>query len=209
MTSYRYARLWMVVCAVVAMAAIPAMAQEKPFLTREASAANHQPQEECRGAVTLVTDVGSEALLTTSHNWSSATGGGESKRFDKTPILSTRVELKEGCLNAHFSALVGSSQMYGGVSDMAFFQVTLTPAGSAVPQHMFGHWDTPYGTYGPAVIIEAEKDVDQISANFFQRIGDGPGEVKPGSYLVDVWWAGGPNTPGGAIGTAFVLKLYQ
>jgi hypothetical protein len=26
---------------------------------------------------------------------------------------------------------------------------------------------------------------------------------------VDVWWAGGPVGGGGAIGAAFVLKLYQ
>ena len=89
------------------------------------------------------------------------------------------------------------------------FQVTLTPATGAAPQHMFGHYETPYGTYGPAVAIEAERDVDQFSANFFQSVGFLQGDVPPGTYRVDVWWAGGPVGGGGAIGGAFVLKLYH
>jgi len=193
------------------IAAIPAFAQ-KGILSRDqngvAGVHDQTKPEECRGAVTLVTDVGFEGLKTTAHNWSSPTGGGESLRYDKTPVLTTRVELREGCLNAHFSALVGSARMYSGVSPLAMFQVTLTPAGGS-PQHMYGHWETPYGTYGPAVAIEAEEDVDMLGAHFFQRIGDGPGEVKPGAYTVDVWWSGGPTGAGGAIGAAFVLKLYQ
>ena len=167
--------------------------------------------ESCRGAVTLVQDVGYEGLKTTTHNWSSATGGGESSRFDKTPVLSTKVELRAGCLNAHFSAIVGNGPLYG-TSNIAMFQVTLTPALSPTiptPRHMYGHYEFPYGTYGPAVMIEAEGDVDTFGSNFFQRIGTGPHDVPPGVYYVDVWWAGGPATPGGAIGAAFVLKLYQ
>ena len=74
---------------------------------------------------------------------------------------------------------------------------------------MFGHYETPYGIYGPAVAIEAERDVDTFGSNFFQTVGTGPHDVPPGVYYVDVWWAGGPATPGGAIGAAFVLKLYQ
>ena len=63
----------------------------------------------------------------------------------------------------------------------------------------------------PAVALEAERDVDEFAANFFQRIGNDKanGDVPPGVYRVDVWWAGGPVGGGGAIGAAFVLKLYQ
>jgi hypothetical protein len=166
--------------------------------------------EGCRGAVTLVQDIGFEGLKTTAHNWSSPTGGGESLRYDKTPVLSTKVELRDGCLNAHFSAIVGNGPRYG-TSNIAMFQVTLTPAGPlfAPPRHMYGHFENPYGTYGPAVMIEAEGDVDTFGANFFQRVGTGPTDVPPGIYYVDVWWSGGPATPGGATGAAFVLKLYQ
>lgn len=163
---------------------------------------------ECRGPVTFVTDVGYEGLKTTAFNFSNVGGGGESGRFDKTPVLSTKVRLEERtCLNAHFSAIVGSAQTYG-VSPVTMFQVTLTPVGGA-PQHMYGHYETPYGLYGPAVAVEAETDVDTFGSNFFQRVGFEDGDVPPGDYLVDVWWSGGPNGAGGAIGAAFVLKLYS
>lgn len=199
------------VVAMLVFAAVPVFAQEKGMLSQAEASALHDPtrQEACRGAVSLVQDVGFEGVKTTAHNFSSPTGGGESLRFDKTPVLSTKVELREGCLNAHFSAIVGSAQTYFGVSPLTLFQVTLTPTSGGAPQHMYGHYETPYGIYGPAVAIEAERDVDTFGSNFFQRIGDGPGEVKPGIYYVDVWWAGGPAAPGGAIGAAFVLKLYQ
>lgn len=51
--------------------------QSKGFLSQESQAA-HDPtiQENCRGAVTLVTDAGFEGVKTTAHNWSSPTGGG-------------------------------------------------------------------------------------------------------------------------------------
>jgi hypothetical protein len=206
---------WFVVLSVMLLVvALPAAAQAKGLLVPGApgvAAAGHNPTIPlgCRGAISLVTDVGFEGVKTTAHNWSSATGGGESKRYDITPVLSTKVELREGCLNAHFSAIVGSAQTYG-TSPITFFQVTLTPAVvGGVPQHMYGHYDTPYGIYGPAVMIEAEQDVDTFGSNFFQRIGTGPDDVPPGVYQVDVWWAGGPAAPGGAIGAAFVLKLYQ
>lgn len=193
------------------MGAMPVVAQAKGLLSQESAAALHDPakQEQCRGLVSLVQDIGYEGVKTTPHNFSSPTGGGESMRFDRTPVLSTKVDLREGCLNAHFSAIVGSAQTYGGVSPITLFQVTLTPTTGGLPQHMYGHYETPYGIYGPAVAIEAERDVDTFGSNFFQRIGDQPGEVKPGTYYVDVWWAGGPAGAGGAIGAAFVLKLYQ
>lgn len=198
--------------AVVLTVAVPMLAQAKGLLSQGATAAAglHDPTrpEGCRGAVNLVADVGFEGVQTTTHNWSNPTGGGESLRYDKTPVLSTKVELREGCLNAHFSAIVGSAQTYG-TSPITMFQVTLTPAAGGPPQHMYGHFETPYGIYGPAVAVEAEQDVDTFGSNFFQRIGDGPGEVKPGVYYVDVWWSGGPTGVGGAIGAAFVLKLYQ
>lgn len=200
--------------AVMLVAAMPVVSQAKGILvpgglTNSPFFHDQERPEGCRGLVNLVQDIGFEGLKTTSHNFSSATGGGESNRFDKTPVLSTKVELREGCLNAHFSAVTGSAQFYG-TSPITFFQVTLTPTdGSSGPRHMYGHYETPYGIYGPAVFIEAEGDVDTIGANFFQRIGDGPTDVKPGIYYVDVWWAGGPAGAGGAIGAAFVLKLYQ
>jgi hypothetical protein len=48
-----------------------------------------------------------------------------------------------------------------------------------------------------------------VSANFFQRIGTAPGDLPPGAYTVDVWWAGAGAPTGGAAGAAFVLKLYM
>jgi hypothetical protein len=172
----------------------------------------HSPRipYECQGPVSLVTDVAYEGVKSTGFNWINTTGGGESGRYDKTPVLSTSVKLEEGtCLNAHFSALVGSRQSYAGASSITMFQVTLTPDTGGAPQHMVGHYDTPYGLYGPAVAIEAERDVDPIGSNFFQRVGFKDGDVRPGSYRVDVWWSGGPVGGGGAIGAAFVLKLYS
>jgi len=195
---------------VVLTTAAPVLVQAKGFLAEGTQATKHDQKipEGCQGRISLVTDVGFEGLQTTTHNFNDPTGGGESKRFDKTPVLSTKVELREGCLNAHFSAIVGSAEYYGG-SPVTLFQVTLTPASGGPPQHMYGHYETPYGIYGPAVAIEAEQDVDTFGSNFFQRIGEGEGEVKPGVYEVDVWWAGGPTGTGGATGAAFVLKLYQ
>ena len=206
---------WLVVLsAAVVLLGMPVVAQAKGLLSQEGLGPGSKLHdqtlpEHCRGAITQVTDVGFEGVKTTAHNWSSPTGGGESKRYDIRPVLSTKVELREGCLNAHFSAIVGSAQTYG-TSPITMFQVTLTPAvAGGVPQHMYGHYETPYGIYGPAVAIEAETDVDTFGSNFFQRIGDKEGEVPPGVYYVDVWWSGGPAGAGGAIGAAFVLKLYQ
>lgn len=179
-----------------------------------AGAVAHDPSfmESCRGGVSLVTDVGVEGVRTTIWNFGTTGGGGESGRFDPTPVLQTQVKLQQGCLNAHLSAVVGSAPFYG-TSPITYFQVTLSEilssGGLGPPQHLYGHYETPYGIYGPAVFIEAEGDVDTFGANFFQRIGNGPDEVPPGLYQVDVWWAGGPAAPGGAIGAAFVLKLYQ
>ena len=199
------------VFAMFVVAAMPLVSQAKGLLSAGTQPGLHDPkiQEGCRGAVTLVQDVGFEGIQTTAANFGAPAGGGESGRFDKTPVLSTKVDLREGCLNAHFSAIVGSAQTYGGVSPLTMVQVTLTPSWGGPPQHMYGHFETPYGIYGPAVAVEAENDVDTFGATFFQRIGDQPGDVKPGLYYVDVWWAGGPVGLGGAIGAAFVLKLYQ
>ena len=215
--------------ALVALAAAPvattAAAQERGFLTRDSTARQgpvpaapgapnagppHNPNTvyECRGPITRVMDVAYEGVKTTAFNWSSTGGGGESGRFDRTPVLSTTVGLEAGaCLNAHFSAMVGSRQMYG-VASITLFQVTLTRMPGGTPRHMVGHYDTPYGTFGPAIAIEAERDVDMIAGNFFQRVGAGPGTIPPGTYRVDVWWAGGPVGGGGAIAADFVLKLY-
>ena len=167
----------------------------------------------CRGPLKLVSDVGFEGLRTTAWNFAAIGGGGEGGRFDPVPVLSTTVTLVQGtCLNAHLSAIVGSRQTYGAAfSALTLFQVTLTPAGAVAPiQHMYGHYETPYGVYAPAVAIEAERDVDTFGSNFFTRVGGTlQGDVPPGVYRVDVWWAGGPLGGGGALGAAFVLKLYQ
>ncbi len=163
------------------------------------------------GPIRVKTDVGYEGVKITSFNWSSTAGGGEGGRFDKTPVLSTRVILtNNSCLNAHLSALVGSKKTYG-VAALTMFQVTLTPMGGT-PRHMFGHFEYPYGVTqspGPAVFLEAENDVDAFASNFFQPVGKMPGGIPPGIYRVDVWWSGGPIGGGGAIGAAFVLSLYQ
>lgn len=164
----------------------------------------------CRGPITAVLDTGSENLRTTAAVFGTNPGGGEGGQFDKTPVLSTRVNLAAGtCLDAHVSAIIGSKQTYGFVSRMTLFQVTLTrltaPVGA--PRHMVGHFEHPFGSNSPAVALEAERDVDMYASNFFQKVGNGPHEVPPGTYRVDVWWAGGPD-PGGAIGAAFILKLY-
>jgi hypothetical protein len=208
-------RMFIGVVGLTALVLAAPLASAKGVLDQFTSAQYKHDQkimEGCRGAVSLVTDVGAEGLRTTAWNFANVGGGGESTRFDKTPVLETKVELKEGCLNAHFSAIVGNAQLYG-TSPITFFQVTLSQAlpggGLGPPQHMYGHYETPYGIYGPAVMIEAEGDVDTFGSNFFQRIGTGPNEVPPGVYVVDVWWAGGPAGAGGAIGAAFVLKLYQ
>jgi hypothetical protein len=183
-----------------------------PFLSLDSSKVAHNPTQvyTCKGPVSLAVDTAYEGVKTTGFNWSSTLGGGESGRFDPTPVLSTSVTLAQGvCLDAHFSAIVGSRQTYGpGVASITMFQVTLTNVLTGVVQHMVGHYDTPYGLYGPAVAIEAERDVDTFGSNFFQRVGTQPGDVPPGNYRVDVWWSGGPVGGGGAIGADFVLKLY-
>jgi hypothetical protein len=188
-----------------------ANAQDTPFLKEDTTKnAPHPPQpQRCVGPISSVVDVGFEGIRTTAFNWANPIGGGESGRFDPVPLLSTSVNLTAGtCLNAHLSAMVGSRQTYGaGISSITMFQVTLTPQGG-LPQHMYGHFETPYGIYGPAVALEAERDVDMLGSNFFQRVGFAPGDVPPGVYRVDVWWSGGPATGGGAIGADFILKLY-
>jgi len=190
-----------------------ANAQERGFFSaepKETEAKVALPAYSCTGPVTRVIDVGFEGLKTTHAVFGANPGGGEGGQFDKVPILTTKVQLANGtCLDAHLSAIVGSKQTYGaGVSNLALFQVTLTPA-VGPPRHMFGHYPTPYGVASPAVALEAERDVDMFAANFFQGVGKPPQNVPPGVYTVDVWWAGAPpNAPGGAMGAAFVLKLY-
>jgi hypothetical protein len=197
---------------------LQAQVPEKGFLSRElekqarpggpAAAHSSTTTYTCRGPITHVVDAGYEGVKMTSFNWSSTAGGGESGRFDKTPVLSATVKLApDTCLDAHFSALIGSKLTYGTAA-ITMFQVTLTPLPTGAPRHMLAHYETPYGTYGPAVAFEAERDVDMFAANFFQRVGKLPGDVPPGAYRVDVWWSGGPIGGGGAIGAAFVLKLY-
>lgn len=209
---------------VLMLVASVGLAQDKPFFSppdeTEALRAGPRIQtdaahpstivQRCRGPVSRVLDTAYEGVKTTSFNWSSTLGGGESGRYDKTPVLTTSVNLAAGtCLNAHFSAIVGSRQTYGpAVASITMFQVTVTPAGGVLHQHIVGHYDTPYGLYGPAVAVEAERDVDTFGSNFFQRVGFQPGDVPPGLYTVNVWWSGGPVGGGGAIGAAFVLKLY-
>lgn len=176
----------------------------------DGAAKNHNVLN-CDGIVQRVIDAGDETLHTTTAIFGTSPGGGEGRQFDPTPVLTIKdVKLDDGeCLNAHLSVLTGSAQTYG-VAPLTLFQVTLTPTdGSAGPQHMVGHYETPYGILSPAVALEAERDVDMFAANFFQKTGDREHEIRPGSYNVDVWWAGAPpGVPGGGIAAAFVLKLY-
>lgn len=191
-----------------------ATAQEGGFLARPKAGAKPAPQgafshkgvQNCRGPITRVEDVGDETWKTTAANFNVPAGGGEGGRFDKTPVLSTRVTVQAGCLDAHFSAIVGG-RIYGS-APTTVFQVTLRPVAGGAPRHMVGHYETPYGQNAPAIGIGAENDVDMVSANFFQRIGSAPGDLPPGTYVVDVWWAGAGAPSGGAAGAAFVVKLY-
>jgi hypothetical protein len=217
--TYRAIRWAGLAASVILLGAASAGAQERErrfFEEPKQGAAPAKPAGpvilECTGPITKVIDVAYEDVKTTSVVYGSNPGGGEGKQFDQTPVLSTKVTLAKGtCLNAHLSAIVGSGQLYGR-SRMALFQVTLTSA-TVGPQHMVGHYEHPFGVTpsSPAVAIESERDVDMLAANFFQKVGTGPHEVPPGNYRVDVWWAGAPPgsaVPTGAIGWAFVLKLY-
>jgi hypothetical protein len=173
----------------------------------------------CKGStVKAITDVAFEGFLFTPTAFAPGSGGGEGGCFAPTPVLSTTVTIPTGftCLNAHFSAILGSQQTYGpALNRLGIFQVTLTRlvVPPTPPQHMIGHYETPYGLPCPAIGIEAERDVDTFGANFFQRFGTTtqPGDLPPGNYRVDVWWAGGPPPPfgaGGVFAGALVLKLY-
>lgn len=193
------------------------IAQERRFFSTEQNKDAPKPKPSpaakaiaCKGPIANVMDFASEDYQTTSAVFGSNPGGGEGGQFDKTPVLSAKLSLTEGnCLDAHFSAIVGSKAY--GLSSITLFQVTLTPLPAGAPRHMVGHYELPYGMPSPAVALEAESDADMIAANFFQRVGKGPHEVPPGLYRIDVWWAGAPpsGSPGGAIGAAFVLKLYM
>jgi hypothetical protein len=214
---FRSTRFAALAASVIVLGAASAGAQERRFYqdvpkqgAAKDRAAAEAPTLECSGPIARVIDLAFEGGKTTSAVFGNNPGGGEGGQFDKTPVLSTKLELdKETCLNAHLSVIVGSGQLYGR-SRMALFQVTLTGANGG-PRHMVGHYETPFGRPSPAVAIESERDVDMLSANFFQKFGDGKHEVPPGSYRVDVWWAGAPPgsaVPSGAFGMAFVLKLY-
>ncbi len=221
-----FSLLGLIAAIVLTSAVHTVIAQQGQFISREdvekakaeaksgkksdtARAAAPEPAElGCTGPVSRVLDVAFEGLKFTPANYFALPGGGEGGGFDKTPVLSAKVKLVEGtCLNAHFSAIVGGEQTYG-VAPLALFQVSLTPAvAGGMPRHMVGHYENPYGTpNGPAIAEEAERDVDMIAGNFFQKVGTGPHELPPGDYYVDVWWSG--NSPNGALAMDFVLKLY-
>ena len=195
--------------ALLAAALLPthAAAQERTFFVERGAQLLALDQPRCRGNVTLVTDVAYEGVKTTSWSFANTGGGGVGGRFNATPLLSSFVKLQSGCLNAHLSAMVGSSQTYGGAR-ITLFQVTLTPT-SGAPIAMYGHYPTPYGIPSPAIALTSEYDVDMLGANFYMPVGTATGQVAPGIYRVDVWWAGGPFATPGSIGAAFVLKLYQ
>jgi hypothetical protein len=208
MGSFTQLIAWPCAAAFIAGALSPtaASAQEKTFFVDRGQQAPAAVPVPCKGKVTRVGDLAYEGVRTTGWNFANTGGGGIGGRFDPTPLLSTGVSLKAGCLNAHFSAMAGST-LYG-VSNMTLFEITLTsPAGVLIP--MTGHYPTPYGLPSPAVALSAEYDVDMLGANFYLPVGQGSGQVPPGNYKLNVWWSGGPTAAGGAIGAAFTLKLYQ
>ena len=208
MTTFHRASFWMGT-ALLAAALLPsqASAQSKNFLVQGQEFAPAAVPLPCKGKVTKVQDLAYENVKTTAWNFGAVGGGGIGGRFDPLPVLSTAVTLQAGCLNAHFSAMAGST-IYG-VSNMTLFEITLTPptGGPLIP--LIGHYPTPYGIPSPAVALSAEYDVDMIGSNFYIPVGTAAGQVAPGTYKLNVWWAGGPTAAGGAIGAAFVLKLYQ
>ncbi len=165
----------------------------------------------CAGPVSKVVDLAFEGVKTTTAVFGTSPGGGEGKEYDPIPIFTFTLALKaQTCLNAFLTAAVGGKPTYGFPSPLTFFQVTLTRiATGALPKHMIGHYETPYGIASPGTFIEGEREIEMFSANFFQPVGSGAHAVPAGNYRLDVWWAGAPwfAGPGGAIGTAFVLKL--
>jgi hypothetical protein len=169
--------------------------------------AGHHPAtaETCSGSVKLVMDATNESVLTTSARFGASPGGGQGGQYDPNPVLTVKnVKLAKGeCINAHVSALVGGAQTYGVASE-TMFQVALVPAGGTSPVAMEGHYATPYGINSPGVATAAEPDVDMFAANFFQGAD---GDIQPGTYNLNVYWAGAPGA-GGAIGAAFVAKVY-
>src|SRR5437660_1517012 len=76
---------------------LPMAAQTtRPFLTAGPSPGvppghDQTAPLQCRGAISQITDIGFEAVKTSGFNWSNPVGGGEGKRFDPTPVLTTRV----------------------------------------------------------------------------------------------------------------------
>ena len=152
-----------------------APAAERRFLTPIPNTTALVPPKAlaCTGPISKVVDVADENAKTTNAVYLNNPGGGEGGQFDKTPVLTTTVTLVQGmCLDAHLSAIVGGRLTYG-VSTTTLFQVALTrttpPLG---PRHMVGHFETPYGHLPkiPAVALEAERDIDMLSANFFKEL---------------------------------------
>lgn len=91
----------------------------------------------CSGPISQVTDVADENWRSTSAVFGTTPGGGEGKQYDPKPLLTTKIKAGNGtCLNGHLSAIVGNGKIYG-VSRLAMFQVTLTPANGS-PRHMVG-----------------------------------------------------------------------
>ena len=135
----------------------------------------------CTGRISQVIDVGDESLRFTSAVFGTSPGGGEGAQFDKTPVLSTKVELREGACPEC------SSQRHRG-KRAGLRNVKLNPfpghphadfrCGGG-PRHMVGHFEPPFGGSSPAVALEAERDVDMYASNFFQKVGKGPHEVPP------------------------------
>src|SRR5262249_14287672 len=97
---------------------------------------------ECVGPITKVMDIGYDGVKTTAAVYGTNPGGGEGGQFDKTPVLSTKVELGENtCLNAHLSAIVGSKQPYAP-SPLRLFRFTWRRPPNP-PKPFFGHYQTP------------------------------------------------------------------
>jgi hypothetical protein len=79
--------------------AVSAAAQEGGFFSRPREGVKdlefrHRELQSCRGPINRVLDVAGESWKSTRANCNVPAGGGEGGRFDKTPVLSTKITVR-------------------------------------------------------------------------------------------------------------------